>query len=141
MYNVKESQFVHQMPFLFSSGPSLHPFPLCCLHRATELSGSRVVSSSFHLHLANGEPQKEMKKRRRGKLSYFPLSPFCRVPSGWPCSSTTDHTHAKLALSPTLSFLVLGTLSSCCFKLRHANSHYKPRSTACHLVVFPHLCT
>lgn len=78
MYNVKESQFVHQMPFLFSSGPSLHPFPLCCLHRATELSGSRVVSSSFHLHLANAETQKDEKEEEREVI--FPLLPSAGFP-------------------------------------------------------------
>lgn len=32
---------------------------------------------SFHLHFTNREPQKEMKKRRGGKLGYFSFVAFC----------------------------------------------------------------
>lgn len=104
----------------------------------TGLSGSRVMSSSFHLHLANAETQKDEKEEEREVI--FPLLPSAGFPQAGRVP-LPDHTHAKLALPPTLSFLVLGTLSSCCFKLRHASSHYKPRSTACHLVVFLYLPT
>lgn len=33
---------------------------------------------SFHLHFTSREPQKEMKKRRGGKLGYFSLVALCR---------------------------------------------------------------
>ena len=50
VHHVRESQFAHQMSVLFSSGPTIHPFPLYCLHRAAKLSRSHVVQFPLAFH-------------------------------------------------------------------------------------------
>lgn len=137
VHNFKESRFVQQMSFLFYPSSTLHLFPLVCTGWWGSLDS---MSSSVHWYLANREPQKDMRKRRRGKL----FSP-CFLMQGFLQADWVPLPSIALELnwlffSKTL-LLVLGAFSSCYFRLRHANSHYRPWSIASHHVVCLYLPT
>ena len=70
----------HSLPIKCLSFSPLDPLstlfhsPVC----TEQLNCLDPMLYSFHLHFTNREPQKEMKKRRGGKLGYFSLVAFCR---------------------------------------------------------------